>query len=155
MEDTLERSTPPLQDLEHALAPLVTFLVLPVFALANAGVTLGGGLGQAVTSPVGLGIVLGLFVGKQVGITAFSWIAVRLKLADLPSGVGWGQLHAVSILGGIGFTMSLFVSGLAFSSVTLGDTSKIAILTASMVSGVAGWLLLRFTRKGSKGGTHG
>ncbi len=151
MERVLERATPPLQDLEHVLAPLVTFVVLPVFALANAGVTLGGGLPQALASPVGLGIVLGLFLGKQAGITAFSWLAVKLKLADLPSGVGWGQLHAVSILGGIGFTMSLFVSGLAFSASPLADVSKIAILVASLISGVAGWLLLRFVWSGGRG----
>lgn len=154
MERTLERSTPPLQDLEHVLAPLVTFLVLPVFALANAGVTLGGGLPEALSSPVGLGIVLGLFVGKQAGITAFSWIAVRLGLADLPSGVGWGQLHAVSVLGGIGFTMSLFVSGLAFSEPALADVSKIAILSASSISGAAGWILLRFFWKTRQGGEN-
>jgi NhaA family Na+:H+ antiporter len=152
MERVLERSTPPLQDLEHVLAPLVTFVVLPVFALANAGVTLGGGLTESLSSPVGLGIVLGLFLGKQVGITAFSWLAVKLKLADLPSGVGWGQLHAVSILGGIGFTMSLFVSGLAFSTPQLADVSKIAILSASLISGVTGWLLLRFVWKSTPGG---
>ncbi len=152
MEAALEQSTPPLQRIEHTLAPLVTFFVLPLFALANAGVTLEGGLADALRSPVTVGIVLGLFLGKQAGITLFAWLAVKLRLADLPSGAGWRQVHAVSVLGGIGFTMSLFIGGLAFGEPALRDVAKLAVLSASLAAGCVG-LLLAWTA-GRKNNAH-
>ena len=134
----------PLLRLEHALVPMVTFLVMPVFALANAGVTVEGSLAEAVASPVVLGIVIGLFVGKQLGVTVFAWAAVRLGIADLPPGVNWPQIYGVSLLAGIGFTMSLFIAGLAFSDPATLQLAKVGILGASLVSGVAGFLVVRW-----------
>ena len=119
---------------------------MPLFALANAGVVLGGGLGAAVQEPVFLGVAAGLLVGKQVGILGGAWLAVRLGLAELPGGVGWRQVHGVAVLGGIGFTMALFVGGLAFSSPELQDVSKLAVLSASVLSAAVGWALLRFSK---------
>ena len=139
----VDAAVPPLQRLEHGLMPVVTFLVMPVFALANAGVHVGGDFAQAATSPVAVGVVLGLFLGKQVGVTLFAWLAIRLGLAAMPTGIGWRQLHAVSVLAGIGFTMSLFVAGLAFSDPTHIEGAKIGVLAASVLSGVVGLALLR------------
>jgi NhaA family Na+:H+ antiporter len=144
MEDEIERAQPPLQKLERRMAPLVSLVVLPVFALANAGVSLTRGLSDGLLDPVFLGAALGLLVGKQLGITGFSWLAVRLGLADLPTGATWRQLHGVSVLGGIGFTMSLFIGQLAFPGhPELGAAAKVGVLAASVVAGVAGLWLLR------------
>lgn len=152
MEDEIERAQPPLQKLERRMAPLVSLLVLPVFALANAGVELSRGLGEGLLDPVFLGAALGLLLGKQVGITAFSWLAVRARLADLPTGSTWRQLHAVSVLGGIGFTMSLFIGQLAFPThPELRAAAKVGVLAASVVAGVAGLLLLRAQVGGAPG----
>src|SRR5690606_39105825 len=120
----------------------VTFFVLPVFALANAGVTLGGDFTHDLMSPLALGIVIGLFFGKQVGITLATWLAVKLRVADLPSGVNWKQIHGVNILAGVGFTMSLFVSSLAFTDLHHIAQAKIGILTASILSGLVGYYFL-------------
>ncbi len=139
-------ATPPLQRIEHALLPLVTFLVLPIFALANAGVVLGestGGGGVGLTHPVAVGVMLGLLIGKPLGIFGFAWLAVKLKLAELPTGVRFGHIAAVGLLGGIGFTMALFIGGLAFVDPVMVDTAKMGILAGSTVAGVAGFLLLR------------
>ncbi len=144
----IERGTAPLQRIEHALAPIVTFFVLPLFALANAGVSVGGSLLEAAGQPVALGVIVGLFVGKPVGIFLFAWGAVKLHLADLPSGVSWRPLLAVAMLGGIGFTMSLFVSGLAFPDPAMLDTAKVGVLTASVLSGVCGLFFLWRTLRG-------
>lgn len=142
LEVAAEGVETPLIRLEHALHPWVAFFVMPVFALANAGVTLGGDVGAVLTSPIALGIILGLFVGKQVGIFAFSWIAIRLGVAALPAGVGWRQVWGVGLLCGIGFTMSLFIASLAFADPALLDAAKIGILAASLVSGLAAALVL-------------
>ena len=115
---------------------------MPLFALGNAGVPLGSGLLDKLTSPVSLGIMAGLVLGKQIGIFSFSYLAVKLRLADLPDGVSWRQLHAVSVLGGIGFTMSLFIGGLAFTDPSVGPTVKVGILAASVLSAVLGIALL-------------
>lgn len=137
----------PLQRLEHALHPWAAFFIIPLFALANAGVALTGGIGATLTSPISLGIILGLFAGKQIGILTFSWIATRTGLAVLPAGVGWSQIWGVSLLCGIGFTMSLFIGSLAFADPALLDAAKIGILAGSLISGVAGsWLLMRTSR---------
>jgi NhaA family Na+:H+ antiporter len=143
MEQACEHAQAPLQRIEHGLHHWVAFGIIPVFALANAGVHLPRDLGAALREPVTLGVLLGLLLGKPVGITLFSWLAVRLRLAVLPGGVSWGAIHAVSWLGGIGFTMSLFVTGLAFSDAAAIDRSKVGIFAASILAGIAGWMLLR------------
>ena len=134
---------PPLHELEHALHPWVVFAIMPVFALANAGVQLGGGMADALTSPVTLGIVAGLVVGKQLGITLFAWLAVKSGASELPAGIGWRQVYGASWLAGIGFTMSLFISDLAFPDGSLVETAKLGILAASVIAGVVGWAILR------------
>ena len=144
VELTLKRATPPLQRLEHALAPLVTFLVLPVFALANAGLALSGdNLGTALGHPVFWGVVAGLLLGKQLGVLGFAWLAVKLGLADLPSRTGWRHIHGTGLLAGIGFTMSLFINALALPDAATQDVAKLGVLGASLIAGVSGYLLLR------------
>ncbi len=128
--------------LEHALHPWVSFGVMPLFALANAGVTIHGGLPEAINHPVSLGVLAGLVLGKPVGILSFSWLAVRLGIAALPNGAHWRHILGVGMLGGIGFTMSLFVAGLAFGQTALLDSAKVGILLASLMSGLAGGLFL-------------
>ena len=150
MQRWIGDATAPLQELEHALMPLVTFIVMPVFALANAGLDLSGDLAGALSDPVCLGIIAGLFVGKQLGIFGFAALAVRLGIADRPEGVSWRQLHAVSVLGGIGFTMSLFVASLAFQSEAQIATAKVGILAASLLSAVIGGLLLLRSLRGGR-----
>ena len=137
------RTAAPLQRLEFTLHPFTTFVVLPLFALGNAGVRLSGGSVSAlVGSPVVLGVVTGLVVGKPLGIAVMSWLAVRLGLAELPRGVRWGHILGAGMLGGIGFTMSIFVANLAFTDPAIASAAKAAVLSASVVSGVAGYLVL-------------
>lgn len=131
----------PLVHLEHTLHPWVSWLVLPVFALANAGVTVVGTELQLL-HPVALGTVAGLLVGKSLGIPAFSWLAVRFDLGVLPQGASWRHVVGVGLLGGIGFTMSIFVAGLAFVDPTLLDTAKLGILGSSLTAGALGAALL-------------
>lgn len=142
MSETIELGQAPLQRIEHYLHRPVTFVVLPIFALANAGVTLEGNIAEELMSPLALGIILGLFVGKQVGITLATWLAVRLKIADLPAGVTWRQIHGANILAGIGFTMSLFVASLAFTDPGHIAEAKMGILTGSVISGILGYFFL-------------
>jgi len=134
---------PPLHELEHNLHPWVVFAIMPLFALANAGVQLGGGVVEALTSPVALGIVAGLVVGKQLGITLLVWLAVRSGLSELPEGIGWRHVYGVGWLAGIGFTMSLFISDLAFTDASLIEDAKLGIECASLIAGVVGWTILR------------
>lgn len=142
----------PLLELEHKLHPWVAFLVLPVFAFANAGVPiLGLSLSDAL-HPVPLGIILGLFFGKQIGILLLSWIGIRLGLASLPEGVNWRLLHGVTLLCGIGFTMSLFIASLAFeqSQTAYFGLERLGILIGSLLSGVIGYLILRISLNSSR-----
>ena len=134
----------PLHRLEHALHPYVAFVVLPVFGFANAGVALTG-IGLAdLMKPVTLGCVLGLVIGKQIGVFGFMWLAVKLGLARRPAGTTWMQLYGMALLCGIGFTMSLFIGLLAFGEGNdLQDQTKIGVLLGSLVSAVAGWAVLR------------
>lgn len=134
---------PPLHELEHALHPWAAFAIVPLFALANAGVPLGGGIAKALTNPVVLGIMIGLVVGKQVGVTLFAWLAVKSGGSELPPGVNWRHVYGGGWLAGIGFTMSLFFSDLAFSNEELVQTAKLGILVASLIAGAAGWTILR------------
>ncbi len=155
LESLCEQVQPPLIRMEHALHGIVAFGIMPLFALANAGVTLDGtALANALSSPVTLGAALGLVLGKPIGITLFSWLGVKSGLGALPRGVSWSALAGVGVLAGIGFTMALFVAGLAFStsaaqaasvSSALLDASKIGVFAGSTMAGVAGWLLLHRT----------
>ncbi len=131
-------ATPPLERLEHGLHPWSAFVIMPVFALANAGVVVEGGL---LSEPVALAVGAGLVVGKPAGILLFCFLAVKLRLATLPEGVGWAALAGGACLAGIGFTMSLFIAGLALEGVVL-EAAKVGILLASLVAGVLGMTLL-------------
>ena len=135
----------PLHRLEHAIAPWVAFLIVPLFGFANAGVSIGDvGVGQ-ILAPLPLGIAAGLFLGKQVGIFGAVWLCVRLGLAGRLGGATWLQVYGVSLLCGIGFTMSLFIATLAFpGQPLLVEEAKIGILLGSIVSAFAGYLVLRF-----------
>jgi Na+:H+ antiporter, NhaA family len=147
LESVSELVQTPLQRLEHALHPWVTFIVMPIFAFANAGVSFSNvGLFQSLTSTVGLGIIIGLVIGKQIGITLFSWVAVRIGLATMPTGVTWRQIYGVGWLGGIGFTMSIFIASLAFRGTQFLFMAKLAILTASLIAGILGFIILRSAR---------
>ncbi|MCB9946532.1 MAG: Na+/H+ antiporter NhaA [Rhodospirillaceae bacterium] len=126
--------------LEHYLHPLQTLLVLPLFALFNAGVSIGE---QSFGSTVSLGIVLGLFLGKPIGIMAFSWLTVMLRLAKLPEGVNWGQIFGTGCLAGVGFTMSIFITDLAFDDEALISDAKLSIVIASVLAGIVGYVVLR------------
>jgi NhaA family Na+:H+ antiporter len=132
----------PLQRLEHALHPWVTFLIMPVFALANAGVALDARLAEAVVHPVTIGVVAGLVVGKVAGVVGFSWLATAVGMAELPAGARWPQVLGVGALAGIGFTMSLFIASLAFGESPLLDNAKVGILLASLIAGLLGSTIL-------------
>ena len=114
LEETTERAQAPMLRIEHALHPWVSFLIVPLFALANAGVRLETDLGAALGDPIVIAVILGLVIGKQLGITMGALVAVRSGAASLPSGVGWGHIYGAAWLGGIGFTMSLFIGSLAY-----------------------------------------
>jgi NhaA family Na+:H+ antiporter len=135
----------PLHRLERGLEPWVNFAILPAFAFANAGVSLTGLSLSRLLDTVPLGIAAGLFIGKQVGVFGFSWLAAKVGLAKLPSGVGWFELYAVAVLCGIGFTMSLFIGSLAFEigGPDYAVDDRLGILTGSLLSATAGYFLLR------------
>ena len=138
----------PLHRLQHALAPWIAFGVAPVFAFANAGVSLASIGASEVLAPVPLGIVAGLFVGKQLGVFGACWALIRTDVVDMPACASWGQLYGMAILCGIGFTMSLFIGGLAFGEASqLADAVKIGVLAGSILSALLGYALLR-TAKG-------
>jgi Na+:H+ antiporter, NhaA family len=136
----------PLHRLEHALHKPVAFLIVPVFGFANAGVSLAGLSMETFTHPVTLGVAAGLFVGKQIGVFGAAWLAVKMKLASLPRSATWAQMYGVSLLCGVGFTMSLFIGLLAFPGRTdWVEEVKIGVLTGSILSAIAGLLVLRLT----------
>ncbi|WP_199229545.1 Na+/H+ antiporter NhaA [Azospirillum sp. TSO22-1] len=135
----------PLHRLEHALHPWVAYLILPLFALANAGVPLDGITADSLLEPVTLGVALGLFAGKQIGVMLAVWIAVRLRLAPLPAGATWAQLYGVAVLTGIGFTMSLFIGALAFGGAADKDVAvRLGVLLGSLASALVGYAALAF-----------
>ena len=141
-----EQEDAPLDKLEHALSPWVTFLILPLFGFANAGVSLGGLTMDDLLSPVPVGVALGLFIGKQVGVFGMALLTIKTGLAPRPHGSSWSQIYGVSVLCGIGFTMSLFIGNLAFArSPLLVDEVKIGVLAGSIVAALAGMLILRFS----------
>ncbi|WP_240205990.1 Na+/H+ antiporter NhaA [Vibrio sp. CyArs1] len=137
----------PLKHIEHALHPYVAFLILPIFAFANAGISLEGVSMSGLTSMLPLGIAVGLLVGKPLGIFSFSWLAVKLGVAKLPDGVDFKQVFAVSVLCGIGFTMSIFISSLAFTGVSpeFDTYARLGILMGSTTAAVLGYILLNFS----------
>ena len=135
----------PLEEMEHALHPWVAFVVIPVFGFANAGVSFVGLTFADFLAPLPLGIALGLLLGKQIGIVALSWLAVKLRLATLPDTISWRQLQAVALLAAIGFTMSLFIGNLAFADPAQIKAMRLGVLSASGIAAIAGYLLLRAT----------
>jgi NhaA family Na+:H+ antiporter len=150
LEDVVEGVGAPLQRLEHTLHPWVVFAIVPLFALANAGVRVEGNLGTVIDHPVTLGVLVGLVLGKQIGVLFGAWLAVQLGFSELPAGVTWGQIYGAGWLAGIGFTMSLFVADLAFAgpgeALTLA-AAKVGVLVASVVAGIGGWLVLQRTTR--------
>ncbi|PZU92379.1 MAG: Na+/H+ antiporter NhaA [Chelatococcus sp.] len=142
--DSDEPEHSPLHRLEHGLHPYVSFLIVPIFGFANAGVSLTGMSPAALLAPVPLGIALGLFLGKQVGVFGFVWLAVKCGFGAMPARAGFVHLYGVSLLCGIGFTMSLFIGALAFpDQPDLGGVTKIGVLTGSILSALAGVVVLR------------
>lgn len=136
-------ATPPLPRLEHALHPFVSFLILPLFAFANSGVAISSDFFTSLISPIALGITTGLVIGKFLGIVLFSHLMVALKVCRLPQTLTWKHIYGIGLLGGMGFTMSLFITELAFSNEIFLSQAKIGILTASLIAGVAGFFYLK------------
>lgn len=133
----------PLQKIEYALHPWVAFLIMPLFALANSGMSIGSNFFSSLVNPVSLGVAIGLIAGKFIGVFSFTWLMVRMKLAPLPLGSNWMHIAGVSALAGVGFTMSLFVTGLAFDDVSMTEQSKYGILVASVIAGALGILIMK------------
>lgn len=140
-----------LKRTEHGLAPWVVFGVMPVFAFANAGVDLRGMSLDILFAGIPLGIAAGLFFGKQIGIMSFVWLSVKAGIARLPSGVTWGQIYGVSLLAGIGFTMSLFIGTLAFSDPANSAAVRLGVLSGSLVAGLSGYIVLRLATREDAG----
>ncbi|MBU1378839.1 MAG: Na+/H+ antiporter NhaA [Alphaproteobacteria bacterium] len=139
--------TSPLHRLEHGLSPWVAFLIVPVFGFANAGVSFAGMSAGVLLEPVTLGVALGLFIGKQVGVFGAAALAIKLRLANLPVAASWPQLYGVALLCGIGFTMSLFIGLLAFPDPALQDEVKVGVLVGSLVSALCGAALLSVAKR--------
>lgn len=149
LADVARSSVSPLNRLEHALHPWSSFVIVPLFALANAGVRFVGhdtGLGEQLMSPIALGVAVGLMVGKPIGITLATWIALKLKIGVLPRRANMRTILGLGLLAGVGFTVSLFVAELAFTNELLTDEAKLGIFLGSFVAGTAGYLVLRSTR---------
>lgn len=144
IEKATERVESPLRRLEHALLPWISFLIVPVFALANAGVAIRPeDIEEAATSRISIGVALGLLIGKPLGVFSFAWLAVKLGLASKSGDLRWGHIHGAAWLAGIGFTMALFIAGLAFPEAAQLNQAKIAILVASLATGGVGFAILR------------
>lgn len=135
----------PLQRLEHALHPIVLFVVMPIFALANAGISLKGATSDMLITPVSIGVFLGLLIGKFIGVIGTSWLFIKLKWADLPEDMPFKSIFGLGFLAGIGFTMSLFITNLAFSSRDVVLQAKVGTLAASFIAGVVGFIILKIT----------
>jgi len=144
------RGKSPANRLQGKLHYPVPFIILPLFALANTAIPIGENWQTALAAPVSLGIIWGLVIGKPIGIFLFTWISIRFKLAEKPKGISWSQLFGVGILGGIGFTMSIFVTILAFSDIETITNSKFAILISSLLAGMIGYIWLRISFKKRK-----
>ena len=137
----------PLQKLEHALHPIVVYFILPVFALANAGIVIEGKIIESFMSPVTIGIIAGLVLGKSIGVTGLSWLAVKLGIAKLPDGTGWRGIIGAAFMAGIGFTMSIFIAELAFDDAEIIMNAKVGIFSASLISAIIGLSLLSISTK--------
>ena len=146
----VDNINPLMHKFEAALHPWVTFFIMPVFALANAGVELSGDLFALPVPAAAMGIFFGLLLGKPVGITLLSFIAVKSGVAELPAGVNWKQVFALGVIAGIGFTMSIFIDGLAFESQSLVNIGKVAILCTSLVAAILGYVAVYVTSPGKK-----
>ena len=145
---------PPTIRLEKSLHTFVYFFVLPLFAFSNAGVILSGmSFTQIVTSPVAIGVFFGLLVGKPLGIFISTWITVKMGVSQLPTGVKWGHIAGVSALGGVGFTMAIFVTNLSFADPQIAAIAKTAILAASIVAGAVGFMILRHEALNAENGS--
>ncbi len=156
-EELVKGTESPLERLERMIHPWSSYVILPVFALANAGIPVSAeGIRAAASNQVTLGVALGLVVGKVVGITLFPWVASRFGLAELPDNVSWTHIVGVGLLGGIGFTVAIFIAGLAFDSPSLVNDAKIGIMGASLMAGLMGYAALRFFARppASGGGAH-
>ena len=140
--------------MEHHLHPIQVWLVLPLFALANAGVHFDDRILDTISNPISMGIMLGLVLGKPIGICLFAWLVVRSGRGALPEGVNWGQIIGAGCLAGIGFTMSLFVTELAFVDPLLVAESKVGILAASLIAGIIGFILLNRSLPRLNNGEH-
>lgn len=136
-----------LEKLEHALTKPVNFIIMPIFAIANTNITFEDGMVEGLASTLGLGVVLGLFIGKPVGIFLMSWLSVKAKIAELPAETTWMHVLGLGLLGGIGFTMSIFIALLSFSNPQYQTEAKFAVLTASILSGLCGYMLLSLYNK--------
>lgn len=150
IESASDKVISPLQDMEDSLHPLVNWLIVPLFAFANAGIYLGDLEFSSIFSGVSMAIIVGLLVGKFVGIFLFTWIAVKLKWVPMPDGTNWSMMASVALLGGIGFTVSLFIANLSFGTgdplmSQLLNNAKLGILVGSLLAGILGWLLLHVT----------
>ena len=145
LEELCEEVETPMTHLQHRLNPWVAYGILPIFAFANAGIPLWEGLGEALSSRVTLGVVAGLVLGKPLGITLFAWLAVRMRVAILPGAITWPHVVGIAFLGGIGFTISLFVTELAFAAGPVADAARVGILLGSVVAGGLGYVVLRAT----------
>lgn len=142
-----ERAETPLQRLEHRMLPMVTFLVIPIFALANAGIQVSSDIAEQILHPIAIGTMLGLIMGKFLGIVGFSKIMVSTRLAELPTGVQWPHIYGAAFLASIGFTMSMFITELAFENPEFVLHAKLGVLAASLIGGIIGYLLLYFVPK--------
>ncbi len=149
LEDATERAQAPMLRIEHALHPWVAFLIVPLFALANAGVRLDVDIGSTVRQPITLGVILGLIIGKQVGVTLGAAVVVRLGFASLPDGVRWRHVYGAAWLAGIGFTMSLFIATLAYGEASPDlELAKVGALVATVIAGLGGFTILHGARFG-------
>lgn len=133
----------PIQTVEHAIATPVNFVIMPLFALVNTNIRFESGMVDGLASPLGMGILAGLFIGKPIGITLLSWVSVKLGLSELPKGTQWSQVLAIGLLGGIGFTMSIFIALLSFDDIYHQTEAKFAILVTSALSGIIGYIILK------------
>jgi len=148
IEDLTDKTSPPLQHLEHVLHGWVAYLIMPLFAFANAGVVLS--FGADANFSLTTNIALSMIFGNAIGIFSFSFLAIKLKISELPQNVTYSMLAGISILGGLGFTMSLFINSLAFTEQGLIDSAKIGVLIGSIVAGIFGFVALKLALKAAE-----
>jgi Na+:H+ antiporter, NhaA family len=150
LENSCEKVLAPAHRIEYNLHPYVAYLIVPLFAFANAGVRIEGSFLDAIFKPITIGIILGLFFGKQIGISLFSWLSFKFKISAHPNKANFKQIYSIGCLGGIGFTMSLFIANLAFDDIQILNDAKIGILFGSLISGITGYLTLLLSDKKSQ-----